>query len=559
MITRVSPAWTVYDSPASGDGLGDGNGDGEITTAGLAPGDAAGRGVEMGVGTAVGLGSGDDPHPLRMMDTAAIPSQRACLRFIITPSAYDPSTPNATGRPHLGRVRDRRGRLLYSLAMADVRPFRGLRYDPAKLEDQGAVLCPPYDVVDAVDEQRYRDHHPCNAIAVELSTASVSAAPDDRYARAAATLKAWQDDRILLRDEAPAYYLHECAFQFGDERRIRRELIAAVGLEPWDRRIVLPHEHTYPRAKADRMELLQATRANVSPILMFFLRDAADDPIEAAWSWSEANAPVYQGVDADGVGHRLWVLHEPGPVAALGAYFASRQLFIADGHHRYETALRFADQSTAQHHRVSKAGEGAGFVMAHLVADDDPGMLVLPIHRLLSGLDGFEASELEEQLSADFHLEYFPVWEDAPPEQIDAFVQQLASQGQVDQVVGMYGPDFTIFAIASRRDRTTLPSAIPADRHASWRGLDVVLAESAVVRPLLAERQLDPEDSVEYTRDPHAAFGAVRSGRRQLAVLLNPTRVEQIAAVARAGERMPGKSTYFHPKAPTGLVMRPLD
>ena len=444
--------------------------------------------------------------------------------------------------------------------MAEVRPFAGLRYDPRRVSDLGRVLCPPYDVVDAEDERRYRELDPYNAIRLELSTASVASEDPDRYVRAAATLREWREQGVLSEDPRPSFHLHEASFEHAGEVVVRRELIAAVRLEPWERGVVLPHERTHDRPKADRLRLLTATRANLSPVLAFFQRDGdTEDAVSAVWAWATARPPLAEGTDLGGVGHRLWVLDEPGPVEAVRRFFADRPLFIADGHHRYETALRYRDEVREASGGKLPAGHPANFVMMHLIAQDDPGLVILPIHRLLRGLDGLDAAELEERLSPEFHSEYYPVWEDAPAEQVDAFVAQLGSQGQADRVIGVYGPDPSIFGILSLRDRKALPPSVPRDHDPSWQQLDVVLADSAVIRPLLAERALDLEDAVEYTHDAHEAFGRVREGQRQLAVLLNPTHIEQIAAVALAGERMPEKSTFFYPKAPTGLVFRAVE
>ncbi len=448
--------------------------------------------------------------------------------------------------------------------MADVRPFRGLRFDPGQVSDLGRVLCPPYDVMTAEDERRYRDHHPNNAVQIEMSTASVSG--DDRYARAARTLRAWREQGTLVQDDAPTIYLHELTFARGDQVGRRRELIAAVGLEPWDRRLILPHERTYARPKADRLRLLEATRTNVSPILVFFRRGreageaSQEDAVAAAWAWAEGRPPAAVGDDLTGVGHRLWLLQEAGLLERLRTFFADRPLFIADGHHRYETALHYAEQQrpTAGTQR-SGPEDPTSFAMMHLIAEDDPGLVILPIHRLLKGLEGMDAVDLETRVSADFHAEYYPLLPDAPAQQIDPYVAQLASRGEADRVIGVYGPDPSIFAVITRRDRAALPSRVPANRHPSWQALDVVLADEALIRPLLEEYGLAAEDAIDYTRDPHEAFALVRSGERDMAVLLNATKVEQIANVALAGERMPEKSTYFFPKAPTGLVFRSLE
>ncbi|MDP8924201.1 MAG: DUF1015 domain-containing protein [Chloroflexota bacterium] len=438
--------------------------------------------------------------------------------------------------------------------MVDVRPFRGLHYDPAVVGDLGAVVCPPYDVIDAADERRLLDRHPNNAVRLELTTASVAGDPDERYARAAEMLRAWREQGVLVRDATPAFYLHEATFPLGEGTKTRRELIAAVGLAPWDRRVVLPHERTFDRPKADRLRLLEATATNLSPILAFFRRDgSAAEAIEAAWRWTASQFPLGEGTDAEGVGHRLWELPAGDLADNLTAFFADRPMFIADGHHRYETALHYLETRQRQAGGDLPPDHPARFVLMHLIAEDDPGLVILPLHRLLRGLRDLDRAALLDRLRASFEIEERTIAPDATAEDLS---RPLAERGTHGQAFGLYGPTPGAFALLTHRAGQPLPAGIPPDRDPSWRALDVVLVDATVVRPLIEERRLHAEDALDYTRDARDAAERVNARAVDLAVLVNPTRVEQVAAVARAGERMPEKSTYFYPKAPTGLVFR---
>jgi uncharacterized protein (DUF1015 family) len=445
--------------------------------------------------------------------------------------------------------------------MADVRPFRGLRFTASAAPDLGLVLCPPYDVIDAEDDRRLRERHPHNVVRLELTTASVAGGPEGRYEDAAGTLRSWRDEGVLVRDDVPAYYLHEATFPLAGAQATRREIIAAVGLEPWDRRVVLPHERTYPRAKADRLRLLAATEANLSPILVFFQRDRAEtdnqaDAVDAAWAWTANRAPDAAGTDADGVGHRLWVLSDDALVEPLRASFANRPLFIADGHHRYETALNYLEDRRQQAGGDLPHDHPARFVMMHLIADDDPGLMILPLHRLVRGFGSKEVSDLVDRLRDDFEV---TIREARTTEALGAALAELRALGERGQAVGLWPPENSDLVLLTRPAGAAPPASIPSDRDASWQALDVVLVDHTIVRPLLEAQSLHAEDAITYTRDAHDAIQQVRGGAADLAVLVNPTRVEQVAAIALAGERMPEKSTYFYPKAPTGLVLRPLE
>jgi uncharacterized protein (DUF1015 family) len=345
----------------------------------------------------------------------------------------------------------------------------------------------------------------------------------------------------------------------------RREIIAAVGLEPWERGVVLPHERTYPRAKADRLRLLAATETNLSPILVFFERGehgaagagGQTDAVAAAWAWTSDRSPDAEGTDSEGVGHRLWVLSEPALVDGLRAYFAKRPLFIADGHHRYETALNYLEDRRQQAGGDLPAEHPARFVMMHLIADDDPGLVILPLHRVVSGLQKSDLDGLTDRLSGAFSVETRPsVLDEAA---LDAALSELRTRGEHGQAVALVRSGSPEVDLLTHPAGSPPQAALPSDRDASWQALDVVLVDFTIVRPLLAARSLHAEDAITYIRDAHEAVSRVRSGAADLAILVNPTRVEQVAAVARAGERMPEKSTYFFPKAPTGLVLRPLE
>lgn len=455
----------------------------------------------------------------------------------------------------------RRGRCYTPIEMADVRPFHGLRFTRAAAPDLGAILSPPYDVIDADDDRRLRGRHPLNVVRVELTTASVTGGAEDRYDEAAGTLRDWREQGVLVPESEPAFYLHEATFTAPDGPSTRRELIAAVRLEPWDRHVVLPHERTFPRAKADRLRLLEATKTNISPILVFFQHgprgdaEAATDAVEAAWRWAAGRSPDAAGTDSEGVGHRLWVLIEPPLVHALQASFAARPLFIADGHHRYETALNYLDDRRQRAAGDLPADDPAQFVLMHLIAEDDPGLVILPLHRLLRGVGSIDVPAVLDRLRADFGVEIRPARAD---DEVASVLTAVRARGSQQQTVALVLPGGKEIALLTRSADRPLPTSVPADRHPSWQALDVVLVDAVIVRPILADAGVHPEDALSYTRDARDAIERVRGGEADLAVLVNPTRVDQIAAVALAGERMPEKSTYFYPKAPTGLVFHAL-
>jgi uncharacterized protein (DUF1015 family) len=443
--------------------------------------------------------------------------------------------------------------------MVDVRPFRGLRFDSRPVPDLGRVVCPPYDVISPDERRALVEQSPFNVVRVELPEAESG----DRYAEAARTLEDWRARGVLVRDESPSFYLYEVQFRAGGEERARRALVAAVRLEPWESGQVLPHERTMAAPKEDRLRLMRATRANVSPLWTLYRgRPAA---LERAWAWADSRPALASFQLEDGTAHRIWRLADGELIEAIRRELGEVRLVIADGHHRYETALRYRDEIAGGPTPAPPAPGGAGtgpehpanFVLAHLVAEDDPGLVILPTHRLVRGLGALDQAELESEIGADWHGEYFPIWENAPPEQLKALLEQLHAEGQNGRVIGLFGPDTTIFSILILRNKQLMERRAP-DRSEAWRGLDVALLDEGFLKLLLERAGLEREAAVAYERDPYAALQAVLRGEYQLALFLNATRAEQVIAVAEAGDRMPEKSTYFYPKPPTGLVMREL-
>jgi uncharacterized protein (DUF1015 family) len=434
--------------------------------------------------------------------------------------------------------------------MPRVLPFAGLRY-AAPSSELARLVSPPYDVIGPEEQAELRALSPNNAIYVELP-ADAEGEPCSRYRLAAETLARWRAQGVVVPEPRPALYLSETECSYGGEMLRRRDLLAALRVEPWSHRAVLPHEHTMAAPKADRLELMRATHLNASPI--WVLHRDRPSALDAAWSAAEGRQPRL-AFTWRGEQHRVWVVDDAATVAAIQAGFdAAGPLYIADGHHRYETSLAFKAESDA-------SVPGADAVLATITWANDAGLLALPTHRLLAGLDpALTLEEAETRWSDAFHLEYYPVWDTAPAEQIDALIQQLASSGRAAPSFGVYGlGHLDLFGILELRGRKAPEGALPADRSDAWKSLDVSLLHTLLIDPLVAQTGRARESVLSYTRDVYEAFTAVREGRAAVAFLLNATPVSGVLAVADANDRMPEKSTYFHPKPPAGLVMRDLN
>jgi uncharacterized protein (DUF1015 family) len=434
--------------------------------------------------------------------------------------------------------------------MARVLPFAGLRY-AAPAAELDRLISPPYDVIGPEEQATLRALSPYNAIHVELPV-DAPTQPGSRYRGAAELLAEWRRDGVLRSDPRPAYYLSETEFAYAGETHRRRDLLAALGVEPWSNGAVLPHEHTMSGPNVDRLELLRATHLNPSPIWVLH-RDRMD-ALEQAWEAAASRPPDVEFTWRD-ERHRLWVVDDEATVTAIREAFASGgPLYIADGHHRYETSLAFKSDAGA-------GVPGAGATLAAVTWAEDPGLLALPTHRLLHGLDSsLTLEEGEARWSEAFHAEYYPMWEGAPVEQIEALIQQLASSGRAAPTIGLYGlGHLDLFGMLELRGRKPPAGALPAERSDAWKSLDVSLLHTLLIDPLVAETGRPREEVLSYLRDPYEAVRAVREAQASAAFFLNPTPVSGVLAVADAHDRMPEKSTYFHPKPPAGLVLRDLD
>ena len=424
--------------------------------------------------------------------------------------------------------------------MADVRPFRALRYDRAL--DLAAVVCPPFDTISPQLQRELYGRSPLNAVRIELAVD----APSGRYENAARTLAEWTADGTLRRDSLPAFYLLRQTFAYGSRSYTRTLLFARLRAVPWTEGSVLPHEQTFPKHKVDRLQLMKAAKINASPVFLFY-RDNAHCIRDLVARAEQKQAPLADFDAADGQHHALIRIDDPAMVEELHRAFVSEVLYIADGHHRYETANLYRDEVKAG--RSEWTGEEPeNFAMVGLVAADDPGLLVLPTHRVTAAKT--PRPDVQARLDPLFNL--MPFSGDA-----DALATALAAtQGPA---WGLATGDTGTFVVTPK-DEEAIDALLPQDRSPAWRALEYAIGDYAIMRHAvgLSEDEMKDGSLVWFTEDAARALADVREGRARYSVVLNSVPVERVLELADAGERMPQKSTFFYPKAPTGLVFNPL-
>ena len=439
--------------------------------------------------------------------------------------------------------------------MSTIIPFHGTRYDATVVGDVKQVVAPPYDIIDVAGQKALHERHPQNIIRLELGLDQPSDSPtNNRYTRAGATLHEWLRSGALKRDAQPTMYYHTIDYRppASDPRtpmKVLKGFLVTVKLAALDSGHIYPHENTRAAAKTDRLNLLEACRTNFSPIWSLY-----SDPqgvvirfLEAAVKGKPAR---FDFKDDVGFRQQLWAVADPAILAHVVEAMGPKPLFIADGHHRYETALNY------QRLRRQQAGSPAAYqpydgVLMLLAALEDPGLTVLPTHRVTTtALPSYD--RVQSLLGTTFDLQEFPF----------TAATQAATRAKFIEAMRTTGRTVPVFGLALKGDsRYVTLSLKPAHRppaQASPRAkLDVSLLQQLVVATLCPTQQ--EQEAILYTKDDHEALDWVAKGTGTGALLLNATKVSEVQAVATAGERMPHKSTYFFPKPLTGLVINVME
>jgi len=417
--------------------------------------------------------------------------------------------------------------------MAEIQPLRALLYDTSVVGPLADVVAPPYDMIDADQRAALAARSPFNVVAVDLPQGQ-----PDPYAAARELFESWQLQGALVRDREPALWAHTQEYRAPGGRTLtRRGFFCRVRIESYGPGRVRPHERTHPGPKEDRLRLTRATRADVSPIFSLY-----SDSAQAAWAALEpttGEAPWGEVSDPDGTVHRVWRVADSKAIAAVQEATSAAELLIADGHHRYETMQAYADE-------VGGEGEHR-YILMCLVAIEDPGLTVLPTHRLVAGLDEQRRHALAQALELDFQISPVPLEQIAPP------------PGEGPLQMGYIDRERQQALRLTLKDQALAEAALDANTPA-YRRLDTAVLEVLLLKRALrlSDEDIAHLNGLFYARDADEAVESVRSGRYDAAFLMRPTPVGLVRDVAAGGENMPPKSTNFFPKLLTGLLFNPL-
>ena len=429
--------------------------------------------------------------------------------------------------------------------MADIRAFRGFRYDLGKVGSLSDVICPPYDVIDAELQQKLYAASDYNAIRLELTTDQPGDTDsENKYTRAASTLKDWTNDDVLSQDTSRCLYFYEQEYQVDAQTFTRRGFLARVRLEPFGTGRIFPHEQTLSGPKADRLKLYNATHFNISPVFGLYPDNGEVfqlvDPLIR-------NQPPMTAKDHLGVTNRLWVVTDSSVLSKIMGLLGPKPVFIADGHHRYETGLAYAN-NLRDEGRLNDDEAPANFCLMMLVGMSDPGLLILPTHRLVSGLSNVNAVSLKGALAGHFEIvETFDNSEDCWEH-----VQLEDSQS----VLGFGTVSDGQWIVARLTDEAIMGTLAP-DQSSEWRSLAVSILHKLVLEKLLPEA-LGGTPACQYVHLMKEVDDAATATSCQLVCLVPPCGMEHVESIAGNREKMPPKSTYFYPKIVTGLVLHSL-
>lgn len=437
--------------------------------------------------------------------------------------------------------------------MAKLIPFRGVLYDPRTVKDVANVVAPPYDIIDATYQKALYERHPNNVIRLELGLDEPGDSPaKNRYTRAAGLLNEWLKSGALRRDTQPSLYLYMIEYRppSGDASAPARTLkgfFSTVELEEFGTGRIFPHENTRSAAKADRLNLLEACHANFSAIFSLY-SDPESRVMQLLEKSVDLNTARLDFQDDSGLRQRLWSIGDPVVLRAVADLMKPKPLFIADGHHRYETSLRYR-QLKREHDAGPKAGTELhpyDSVLMLFTTLEDPGLTVLPTHRVLThaipGLD-----QIKELLGKAFDIQDIP-FQPSEKEARSRLLQSLRTQGQSQTVFGLAIRGARVYCLLTLR-----PGHRPPPTASERDKLDVSILQQEVISKLCPTSA--DQDTIVYTKDDHDALDLVQQGTATGALLLNATKVSEVREVAASGGRMPHKSTYFFPKPLTGLVM----
>ncbi|MFH1386707.1 MAG: DUF1015 domain-containing protein [bacterium] len=434
--------------------------------------------------------------------------------------------------------------------MVRIFPFCGITYNKKKTKNFSKVTCPPYDVITPEEQDGFYKASNFNYIRLILGKEFPGDTDfNNRYVRAAAFLDGWLRHKILIKDPKPCFYVYEQTFSCFGKKYTRLGFIGILRLEEVGRGKVFPHEETYPKAKLDRLKLMRAASANFDSI--FGLYSDQKQKITKTIKQFTRRKPAVEAKDKDGVIHKLWKIDRKPSINKIVAEMRDRAVFIADGHHRYEAALRYRDEQKLKNTKFTE-DETYNHVMMYFTPLEDKGLTILPIHRAVSNLAYFDAGRFEQDLTNYFNVTPYLATKRTVDKVKKKLLKDLAKASS-QHAFALYLGNYRFFLL-TLKDEASVDEMVAEEKPKAWKHLDVTILHYTVFDRLLNIAK-ETEDKVTYFKEADDAINFVDEKGGTMCFLLNPTKIEEITAIAGEMEKMPHKSTYFYPKLLSGLVL----
>jgi uncharacterized protein (DUF1015 family) len=440
--------------------------------------------------------------------------------------------------------------------MAEITPFRGILYNTEKIKNISDVVTPPYDVISDKECDAFYARHPNNVVRLDKGKPEATdTAEDNPHTRAAAYFRDWLKEGILIEDADPALFLTAVKFNVENKSVTRFGIIARVGLEPFEKGIILPHETTFSKVKTERLELIKACRANFSQIFSIFSDQT--NILGLLTGYVNNMTPVFDFADDAGHRHRLWRIIDASIIQKVSDAFKNKKLFIADGHHRYETALNYR-RWLIENNPDFPSDHPANYTMMYLCSIQDPGLIILPTHRLLTAIPKKTRTDFLEKATAFFDIKKYAL-DPAGPAATMKNLEQAMQTDPDEHKFGVFIKDRKEYYVLELKPEV-MDKVFGNEIEPPLKALDVIVLTRLIFVKLLGfnDEMLDDHDLINFTSKKMDAITATTTGTHDMAFILNPTTNEQVTQIAEKGLIMPRKSTYYFPKAISGQIMRSL-
>lgn len=438
--------------------------------------------------------------------------------------------------------------------MVNIFPFQGITYNKKKVKKIANVMTPPYDVISEDEQNEYYEQNNFNLIRLILGKEFKDDSQyNNKYLRAAAFLKGWQHHNILTQDEKPAIYFYEQRFSVGSKKYARQGFVALLRLEDFGHGKVYPHENTLSKPKKDRIELLRACSANLENIFTIY----SDEKLKTLKPFKKftRRKPLFEVKDKNKVTHRIWKVEAKNVILKIMKEMKDKPVFIADGHHRYEASLKYRNEMKNRNTRFSE-DESYNHIMAFFTPIESEGLVVLPIHRMIKVASNFDFQGFFEELGIYFEIKEFPYKKRTEKNIRKKALKELASnKGKKEHMFLLSIKDSNKYLLLKLREDINIEEMLKEDKSDAYKNLDVTILQTIVISKILGMTAND----ISYSKDKDDALDKVLNNKFDIAILLNPTKVEDVMEIAKTLEKMPQKSTFFYPKLLSGLIMNKIE